>query len=113
MKYSKTIINIVVALSFLFYSSTIASFAEESPKHNYKPKEGYVPDEETAIRIAVSVWIPIYGKEQIESEKPYYATLSNGIWSVSGSLPKGWIGGVAEAEISKDDGKIIRISHGK
>ncbi|MFH1061494.1 MAG: NTF2 fold immunity protein [Candidatus Omnitrophota bacterium] len=28
-------------------------------------------------------------------------------------LPEGWIGGVAEAEIAKDDGRIIRISHGK
>jgi hypothetical protein len=82
-------------------------------KHNYKPKEGYVPNKETAISIAIAVWLPIYSKEQIESEKPYTAKLNNGIWFVTGSLPNGWNGGVAEAEISKDDGKIIRISHGK
>lgn len=82
-------------------------------KHNVKPQEGYVPDEETAIAIAVAVWRPIYGKKEIEKQKPYNAILKDGIWFVSGSLPKDWLGGVAEAEILKENGKIIRISHGK
>jgi len=87
--------------------------ADEAQKHNYKPAGGYVLDEETAIKIAVAVWSPIYGKGKIENEKPYKAILRNGIRYVSGSLPKGWVGGVAEAEISKEDACIIRISHGK
>ena len=82
-------------------------------KHNYKPKEGYVPDEKTAIRIAVAVWIPIYGEKQIEEEKPYQAKLDKGVWTVEGSLPEGWLGGVAVAEIAKDDGCILRVSHGE
>lgn len=84
-------------------------------KHNYKPKEGYVPDEKTAIRIAVAVWIPIYGEKEIEKEKPYKAKLDNGVWTVEGSLPEGKYvrGGVAEADIAKDDGCILRVSHGK
>jgi hypothetical protein len=82
-------------------------------KHNVKPQEGYVPDEETAIAIAVAIWRPIYGKKEIEKQKPYNAILKDGIWFVSGSLPKGWLGGVAEAEIIRENGKIIRISHGK
>ncbi|PIS47402.1 MAG: hypothetical protein COT17_03605 [Elusimicrobia bacterium CG08_land_8_20_14_0_20_51_18] len=81
--------------------------------HNYKPKDGCVPNEEAAVKIAVAVWIPIYGEEQIEKEKPYKATLKNGIWHVNGSLPEVMVGGVAEAEISKEDGRILRISHGK
>lgn len=107
--------KIKIALSLLLLMLLSASFiyAAEAPKHNYKPAAGYVPDEETAIKIAVAVWIPIYGKEQIGNEKPYTAILKNGTWYVSGSLPKGWVGGVAEAEINKEDGKIIRISHGK
>ena len=74
---------------------------------------GYVYKEETAINIAVSVWSEIYGKEMIEKEKPYKATLKNGTWYVTGSLPEGMVGGVAEAEIAKDDGRIIRVTHGK
>ena len=82
-------------------------------KHNYKPKEGYVPDEETAIQIAVAVWMPIYGEKQIEGEKPYRAKLNNGIWTVEGTLPDEWVGGVAVVEIAKEDGRILRVSHGK
>ena len=90
-----------------------AVFVIADSKHNYKPKDGYVPDEKTAIRIAVAVWIPIYGEKQIEGEKPYHAKLDKGIWTVEGSLPEGTLGGVAIAEIAKDDGCIVRVSHGK
>lgn len=92
------------------YNSALLNRVKE---HNVKPQEGYVPDKETAIKIAVAIWIPIYGQNEIEKQKPYNAILENGIWFVSGSLPKGWVGGVAEAEILKENGKIIRISHGK
>jgi hypothetical protein len=87
--------------------------AEEGVPHNYKPAGGYVPNNETAIAIAVAVWNPIYGKENIEKKKPFKATLKEGIWYVTGSLPFGWVGGVPEAEISKDDGRILRVTHGK
>ncbi len=63
--------------------------------------------------MAVAVWNPIYGKENIEKEKPYTASLANGVWTVTGSLPEGVVGGVAEAEISKNDCKVLRVSHGK
>jgi hypothetical protein len=80
-------------------------------ENNYKPKDGYVPDAETAIAIAVAIWNPIYGKKQIEEEKPFKASLSNGVWTVHGSLPEGCVGGVAIAEISKDDCKVLRVIH--
>jgi|SRR5580704_17798772 hypothetical protein len=89
------------------------TFAGEDSKHNYKPEAGYVPDAGTAIKIAVAIWSPIYGEKQISTEKPYNAVLTNGVWVVQGSLPKGLVGGVAVAEISKDDGKILRVSHGQ
>ena len=74
---------------------------------------GVVPDDATAIKIAVAVWEPIYGADKISAEKPFRATLTKGVWTVQGSLPEGMKGGVALAEISKADGRIIRISHGK
>jgi hypothetical protein len=88
-------------------------------KHNYKdrivgyiPKEGFVPNKLTAIRIAISVWLPIYG-EKIYNEKPFDAKLENGIWTVEGSLPKNSLGGVALIKIQKTDGKILLVIHGK
>jgi hypothetical protein len=99
----------VVALLIL----SVQAFGADEQKHNFKPTVGYVPDSETAIRIAVAIWEPIYGRKQIEGQKPYRATLKDGVWTVEGSLPDGWLGGVAVAEISKSDGRILRVSHGK
>jgi len=101
------------SLLLFFIVWTTVVYAADAQKHNYKPAAGYIPDQETAIRIAVAVWSPIYGKEQIEKEKPYKAILKSGIWYVTGTLPEGRVGGVAEAEINKESGCIIRISHGQ
>lgn len=87
--------------------------AQSNTEHNYKPTQGYVSDATTAIAIAVAVWEPIYGHEQISRQKPYKASLVNGIWTVQGSLQKNSLGGVAVAEIAKDDGRVLRVSHGK
>jgi len=106
-------IIIAVVLLLLSFTPFGVLFAQETKRHNYKPAAGYVPNEDTAIKIAVAVWMPIYGKGEIEKEKPYEAVLRDDIWYVSGSLPAGYVGGVAEAEIAKDDGRILRISHGK
>jgi hypothetical protein len=72
----------------------------------------YVPDERTAMRIAESVLVRRYGRDQIESEKPLRVTLHDTIWIVTGTLPPGHLGGVAEIEINKADGRIMRVTHG-
>ena len=101
---------LVVVFSLVAISVIVASVSQ---RHSYVPPKGFVPDEQTAMRIAEAVWSPIYGEENIKSEKPFVASLKNDVWTVHGSLPKGWVGGVAEAEISKSDGRILRVSHGK
>ncbi len=77
------------------------------------PKEGFVPDKKTAMAVAEAVLIPIYGKKQIESEKPLRANLKDGIWTVTGTLPDGWVGGVAVVKLSKQDARIIDVIHYK
>ena len=72
-----------------------------------------VPNEEIATQVAVAALAPIYGRENIERQKPFRAALSGDVWTVEGSLPPGFVGGVAIAEISKADGHIIRMTHGK
>ena len=84
-----------------------------SDERTYMPPQGYVPDADTAIKIAVAVWEPIYGRKQIRSQRPIVATLREGVWLVRGSLPRGAVGGVAEADISKKDGRVLRVIHGK
>lgn len=83
------------------------------PNTLYKPPKGYVPDAATAIKIAEAVWIPIYGKETLKDEKPFRAHLVNGVWIVQGTLPEGQKGGTAYAEISKETGCILNVTHFK
>jgi len=96
-----------------------AALAAQTAEHSVTPKNGFVPDAKTAIKIAVTVWEPIYGEAEIAGEKPYRARLdTNGVWTVEGSLPKMYFGGpvsggVAIAEIAKSDARILRVSHGK
>ena len=90
---------------------------------SYRPKEGYVPDSATAVKIAEAVLVPIYGKKQIESEQPFTAKLKDDVWTVSGTLycsdGKGGrttepcLGGTAVVQISKVDGRVISMIHYK
>lgn len=104
MPFARTLI----ALGLVFLALPLSA-----QEHNVRPPQGLVPDARTAISIAVAVWEPIYGEKQIASERPYRATLADGKWTVTGSLPKGWVGGTAVAVISKSDGRVLRVSHGK
>ena len=75
------------------------------------PKQGPVPTVAAAISIAVKLWSPIYGAEHIARERPYYALLKNGIWTVHGSLPPRTAGGTAILKIRKSDGAVLLLSH--
>jgi hypothetical protein len=68
------------------------------------------------------VLIPVYGEQKIISERPFKAVLQNDVWIVSGTLhcPDGrggitthCVGGTAGVRISKTDGRIMDMGHGK
>ena len=90
---------------------------------SYKLTSGFVPDSKTAIAVAEAVLIPVYGKEHVEDERPFTATLKHDVWIVEGTLycPDGkgemkttdCSGGVAVVKISKSDGRILYMLHGK
>jgi len=106
--------KILSCILFIGLFTAFSSFGTDDLKpHSTTPKNGFVPNEQVAIQIAVAVWTPIYGKENIEKQMPYKAWLKDGIWRVTGTLPQNMVGGVAIAEIQKSDAKIVRISHGK
>jgi hypothetical protein len=88
------------------------------------PKRDYVPNSETAVAIAEAVFIPVYGRKHIESERPFRATLKDDVWTVAGTLycpdrkPQtdkltSCFGGVAVVKISKLDARIISMTHYK
>jgi hypothetical protein len=50
-------------------------------------KRAAVPDDKTALAIAKAVLGSIYKQADIESQEPFSATLKDGVWSISGTLP--------------------------
>lgn len=78
---------------------------------SYKPKNGLVPDEATAVQVAEAVLQPIYGVKKVVSERPYNAHLSNGTWTVVGSMHSALLGGVAIVKISQADARVIFVIH--
>lgn len=85
---------------------------------SFRPRQGFVPDKETAISVGRALLSAAYGKEQISSEEPLYARLSGKVWIVKGSIPplkpgEAYIGGLAEVRISKQTGAVTYMTHGK
>jgi len=70
-----------------------------------------VKDEKIAIEIARIAVKSVYGSD----DSSYIAKLDSAsdLWTVVGVLPEGWLGGVAEVIIDKNDGRIVNITHGK
>ncbi len=83
------------------------------------PASGFVPDEKTAIEVGVAIMTPIFGKEHLQKERPFVATLRGDTWTVHGSLPKARrsgeivVGGTATIELSKTDGHVLQVWHSK
>lgn len=103
-----------IVLIAAFSGAIAAGGAASESSESYIPPKGFVPDAATASRIAEAVWIPIYGEKHIAAEKPFKVTLRGNVWTVTGrDLPADSAGGVAEADISKRDGRILRVIHGK
>lgn len=104
----------LLACSIKIYSNFI---------HNENGERAYVPDAETAIKVAEAIWLPIYG-ERIYQKKPFKARLkSSNVWIVEGTLQMDsavgarsisiTVGGVPYIEIQKSDCKILKVTHGK
>jgi len=71
-----------------------------------------VPDEETAIAIAIAVLPNMYGQGVLKQES-YLARYNSigGYWEVFGTGIPGHFSGAPEIRIRKSDGKILRVRH--
>ncbi len=88
----------------------------EVPKwiQDYKvplPKEGLVPDKETAIKIAKVMLFRLYGEEGIVAQRPYKVKEDADIWWISGTLKENEFGSAFNIAISKQTGAILHLEH--
>ena len=112
--WSSVLIILLIILTFASYQFFGKNKMGE---HEYIPPNGYVPDENTALKIAEAIWLPLYGKE-IYDEKPFTVELKDSlIWIVQGTLvqrpPYNIRGGVAYIEIQKSNCKILKVGQGR
>ena len=103
----------IICVSIALCNNRLANVRQVFKHYPYVPKNGFIPNEETAVKIAEAVWLQIYG-EKIYNYKPYKVQLNNdSIWSVEGVFQEPSVGGVPYVEIQKSDGKILIVAHGK
>jgi hypothetical protein len=79
--------------------------------HSYQAPKGYVPDADTAVAIAYAVTVPIYGRSEVDGEKPLRAELKDGQWLVLGTFHGRGAGGTLDVLIDQMTGKILYLSH--
>ncbi len=105
--------KVLSCVLFLSLFSCTQKNSELSDTDLYSLEDDYVPDEETAIKIAEVVWLNIYG-ERIYRERPFKASLlGDTLWVIEGTLEEGRDGGTVYAKIRKSDCQILKITHTK
>ena len=102
--------NLIFALCAL---ALFASFATAGQKAS-PGIEGAALTADAAVDIARTVAVARFGKAVIQREEPLTAELNaSNNWIVTGTMPRGSLGGVVEVEIARRDGRVLRMVHGQ
>jgi len=87
------------------------SLSQKSMK-SVHPQNGFVPDEATAVKVAVAIAVAQWGEKVIAEELPFKGRLRGDVWTVKGTLhPQGALGGTAVIQVSKSTGAILFAVH--
>ncbi len=76
-------------------------------------KEFIIKDSNTAIKVAEPILFGIYGKSNIEDQKPYETYLIGNHWVINGTLMVGTLGGGFLIIIDARNSKVLKIIHYK
>ena len=97
----------------LIHAEQLLDYALKNKAERKIMESPLIPTKEDAINYGENILFDLYGKENIEAEKPYQIHLINDYWIVTGTLPKGFKGGVFELVFDSWNGKILMLVHGK
>ncbi|MES2543762.1 MAG: YbbC/YhhH family protein [Bacteroidota bacterium] len=89
------------------------ALSQESQHNALDSKSVIIKDRLTAIQVAEPILFGIYGKDNIESQKPYECYLIENYWIIGGALPKDMLGGTFLIIIDARNSKVLKITHGK
>ncbi len=72
-----------------------------------------LPTKTVAVAVVEPMLFAIYGKENIMRQRPYEVYLVDGVWYLSGTLPRGGLGGTFEILVDATNGRVLSLTHGK
>ncbi|MGV0977438.1 NTF2 fold immunity protein [Empedobacter sp. UBA7494] len=76
-------------------------------------KDKIIKNQETLISVIEPILFDIYGKENIEDQKPYRINDFENYYVVNGTLDKNHVGGTFLIIIDKRNAQILKMTHGK
>ncbi|MGS0747381.1 NTF2 fold immunity protein [Halpernia sp. GG3] len=89
------------------------ALSKESQHNFIDNKRIIIKDSLTAINVAEPILFSIYGKENIESQKPYETYLIENYWLITGTLSEDMRGRTFLIIIDARNSKVLKITHGK
>ena len=87
--------------------------ADTSPHNGVDNTKEIILDSIVAVDIAEIILFKGYGQENIKRQRPYEIYKIKNYWSISGTLPRDWLGGTFLIIMDARDGRIIKVTHGK
>lgn len=90
-----------------------SALTNKSQYNNVDNKRLIIGDSITAINVAESILFNLFGKDKIESQKPYEIYLIDKHWIVAGTLPLNMKGGTFLIILDAKNSKVLEITHGK
>ena len=85
----------------------------DSTYHNVIGSQPILTKREKAIEFAEFILWDVYGKKNIEKQKPYNVFQIDNYWFLSGTLPKEMLGGTFALVIDSRNCRIVKLTHGK
>jgi len=103
----KANIGIVYILVFVFFTVfTIKTAVGSDTPNGYIPKDGFVPNEVTAVKIAEAVITALDSEKWMTQNRPYKGKLKKGMWVIKGKPGDEQV----YLEISKKNGRIANFT---
>ena len=115
MIYLKPLRNTTyICILMIVFSLVIGCSERPFGKLKINCEECYITKQETAMKIAEAILTETYGKDKIDSEKPFKVKIINdSLWNIEGSFNHIGYGGVFNITLSAKNGKVIEMYHGK
>jgi hypothetical protein len=92
-------IAVAAAVSF---SSVAAQSPSPLPRHAIR-------DSASAIRIAEVILTSAYGDKSMQGSRPYQAVLVDGVWKVTGTVPKDALGSPLFVDLDQQAGCVVAL----